>query len=511
MPGTRNSASLRSFNGLVVAAAVLALWSAAAVLWFHRHGYTLYYGDAEAHLNIARRVTDSRTPGAEQLGTVWLPLPHVLTAVLARSDKLWQSGLAGALPSACGFAALGVFLFLAARDLLGSTAAGAAAAGVIATNPNVMYLQATPMNEPLLYGSLAAVLFATVRLRQSPSLPWAVAAGVSLCAGTLVRYEAWFLVPFVCLYVLIRGGARRWTLALVAAALASLGPAAWLAHNRWYYGNALEFFNGPYAPRAIQAGLEYPGKGNWGQAWLYYRSAAALCLGQPLIWAAAAGAVVLLLRRTIWPLVLLLAPVAFYVWSVHSSETPVRVPNLWPNDYYNTRYGLVAILAAAFASAALVTLAPPRWRILVAAVVPVMAAAPLASQERWITWKESQVNSASRRAWTRQAADFLRAHYRKDAGIFMSFGDMTGICREAGIPLRETLTGDNGVQWLAAVARPDLFLREEWAIATGGDAVQSAILKARRRGPYYSLVKKIMVKGAPVFEIYRRGHYAEAE
>ena len=44
--------------------------------WCFERGYVLYYGDAEAHLNIARRIVDSRTPGPEQIGTVWLPLPH---------------------------------------------------------------------------------------------------------------------------------------------------------------------------------------------------------------------------------------------------------------------------------------------------------------------------------------------------------------------------------------------------------------------------------------------------
>jgi len=38
----------------------------------------LNYGDAVAHLHIARRVIDSRRPGLSELGSVWLPLPHLL-------------------------------------------------------------------------------------------------------------------------------------------------------------------------------------------------------------------------------------------------------------------------------------------------------------------------------------------------------------------------------------------------------------------------------------------------
>jgi hypothetical protein len=77
--------------------------------------------------------------------------------------------------------------------------------------------------------------------------------------------------------------------------------------------------------------------------------------------------------------------------------------------------------------------------------------------------------------------------------------------RQAGIPLRETLTGDNGPHWLGAVARPELFLWEEWAVAMGGDPVQTAINRAARAGPHYRLVRRIAVKNAPVIEIYRRG------
>ena len=36
--------------------------------------------------NIARRIVDSRTPGWYQLGTTWLPLPHLLMMPLVRND-----------------------------------------------------------------------------------------------------------------------------------------------------------------------------------------------------------------------------------------------------------------------------------------------------------------------------------------------------------------------------------------------------------------------------------------
>ena len=55
-------------------------------LFYFRHGDVLLYGDAVAHINIARRVFDSRTPGLLQLGTVWLPLPHLLILPVHRLE-----------------------------------------------------------------------------------------------------------------------------------------------------------------------------------------------------------------------------------------------------------------------------------------------------------------------------------------------------------------------------------------------------------------------------------------
>src|SRR5215471_4852599 len=117
MRGSKSSATSRTSNFALLAAVVvtLAAISLIAATWVHRHGYTLYYGDAEAHLNIARRVIDSRTPGPEQLGTVWLPFPHMAMLPFVGSDNAWQSGLAGAIPSAIAFVIAGTALFFAAR------------------------------------------------------------------------------------------------------------------------------------------------------------------------------------------------------------------------------------------------------------------------------------------------------------------------------------------------------------------------------------------------------------
>src|SRR4029077_9290277 len=136
--------------------ASLVLWFAACVsigsfLFYLRQGDVLLYGDAVAHINIARRVFDSRTPGLLQLGTVWLPLPHLLMIPFLLSDWAWRTGVGGAIPSLAVyvFCALGIFRLV--RSAVGFPSRPDTAVRIAAwiatliyvANPNLIYMQTT--------------------------------------------------------------------------------------------------------------------------------------------------------------------------------------------------------------------------------------------------------------------------------------------------------------------------------------------------------------------------------
>jgi hypothetical protein len=514
MRGSKSSAASRR-SSLAAVAALLAVAGIGAAWWCFSRGYTLYFGDAEAHLNIARRILDSRTPGPGQIGTVWLPLPHFLLIPFVLHDAWWRSGLAGVFPSVACFVIAGMFLFSAARRVYGGSGAALAVVLLFALNPNVLYLQATPMTEMPFLASLAALLWATLWFRDSQSL-WAVLiAAAASNAASLTRYEGWFLIPFVCLYFLIVSKRKPHAILFAAffAVMAALGPLAWLAHNQYYYSNALEFYNGPYSAGAIyqrqlaQGGFRYAGDHDWITAARYYFAASRWIAGWPLLLVGTSGVLAAMFgsaKRVLWPLFLLLLPPLFYVWSMHSAGTPIFVPDLSPYGWYNTRYAIAVVPFAAFAAAALVTLVPVRSQGKTSIVLALAIAGFWGfTRSSSISWKESEVNSEARRDWTAQAASFLAREYRPGSGVIFPFGDLTGVLREAGIPLRETLHEGNGVAFDAALARPDLLLRDvgmvEWGLAFSGDAVDAALQKAG-----YVPRKYIVVKGAPVVQIYHR-------
>jgi hypothetical protein len=199
----------RTGSGVWVVLALTA-WSAAAVWFFYSRGWLLYYGDAEAHLNIARRIFDSQTPGYDQIGTGWLPLPHWLMLPFAGVDEWWRSGIAGSISAAACFVAAGAFLFAAVRRVFESAAAAVAATALLALNPNLLYMQSTAMTEAVFLAALMALAYFSVRFRETQGWGAVVGAGIAACAGTLARYEGWFLIPFAALYLLGWPGGGAW-------------------------------------------------------------------------------------------------------------------------------------------------------------------------------------------------------------------------------------------------------------------------------------------------------------
>ncbi len=488
MPALKNSAasprsdSVRTgFPGVLptalVSLALLALVVLAAS-WCYRNGYILYYGDAQSHLNISRALIDSRTPGLDQFGTVWLPVLHLLCLPFVRSDWLWSTGLAGTIPVALCFVIAGTCFYLAAAESYRESYAAAVVVACFALNPNVLYLATIPMTEIVFLAGLALLLLSVLRFRRTGQLRW-IAAGIGASwLLTLTRYDGWFLIPVISLWFAISASKNKAIIFFSVAAAAGLAPLLWLAYNWWETGNALDFYNGPYSARAIQGSASYPGYRDWIVALHYYGTAAKLCSGLALVLLGVAGALCAYARRTLQPVLFLLLTPAFYVWSMHSSGgTPIHVPVLWPFTYYNSRYGIAVVPLCAFAAGAISLVLPVRFKKL-SILIPFLAAVPWLlppSKQNWICWKESDYNSIDRRAWTTAAAAYLQAHYHSGEGILTSTGDVTGIFCRTRIHLSETLNIGNGPMWFLATTRPDLYHPNTWAVVQQGDFLSKAL------------------------------------
>lgn len=220
-----------------ILAASAFLCGAGAWIWFLQQGLVLSHYDAKAHLVVARRVIDSITPGWQQIGAVWLPLPHLIQILPTQVDAFYRTGAFASLVSIVSFS---FTTWAAARLVLtmtGSALGAATAAALLITNPNLLYLQSTPMTEPLMLAIVFVVLLwlyqwiegvpADTRQASDKASPIPTPLGVAMFAAAWTRYEAWLILGAAlaaAAYALVRRGIA---VHRVAGALARL--AAWPA------------------------------------------------------------------------------------------------------------------------------------------------------------------------------------------------------------------------------------------------------------------------------------------
>lgn len=501
--------------------AVLAsLASVIAFLFYFRNGEILLYGDAVAHINIARRVFDSRTSGLLQLGTVWLPLPHLLMIPFLISKAAWQTGIGGSLPSMVAYVFGVAAVFRLARGTLaasGVTEATARATAGFATtifglNPNLLYLQSTAMTESLYLALfLWAIVYFSEFVRAVRGQDWSGPAkrmlwkcGGCLAGACLTRYDGWFLAAVIACVVAFMGwrsgsGEARRAVGMFLL-LAAAGPVLWLVYNGLVYRNVLEFANGPYSARAIeqrsvfQGSSPHPGTHNPLVAGFYFLKAGECNLAEGVLqrlWLllATLGLVPALLDRRLAGLFLLWVPLPFYVLSVAYGGVPIFVSSWWPRSLYNLRYGLQLLPAMAvflaLAAQYLVSVAPSRYgKWLFAALMGVVVAASYVAvwKAQPVCYREAWINSKTRLQAEHALAEQLLG-LPSDSTLLMYLGEHVGALQTAGIPLERTINegnhrvwkqpGDPEGLWERALADPGKYA--DFAIAFEGDPVWNAV------------------------------------
>jgi hypothetical protein len=479
-------------------AAISVLVSVVAVIFYFRHGAILLYGDAVAHINIARRVFDSRTPGIFQLGTVWLPLPHLLDIPLIANDWMWRTGLGASIPSMLAYVAgnLGIF-----RLLRGYASRATAWIGVLifALNPNLIYMQTTAMTEPLY---LAFFIWAVVYLAEFARYLTVDAerarrslerCAVMLCVAMLVRYDGWFLAAAAGLAALFTIWRSRQFAPPIRKAfinfllLTGLTAGLWLAYNYGNFHNAFEFATGPYSTRAIAQQSHtstmpsYPGEGHPRTAAIYFLKVSRLNISEGnleyllfnIAFVAALAAICFSRRH--WPALLLWIPVPFYVLSVAWASVPVFFPQWWPHSYYNVRYGLQMLPAVAVFGALafefLAKLMPARIPGIVI-VLAVAASYGSAWQKSPICLREAEVNGSARMAFEEKLALELKK-LPPGTTLMMECGAHPGALQNAGIHFRRVLREGNHPEWTMGLSDP--VHAADYLVAFQGDELSLAV------------------------------------
>ncbi len=518
-------------------AGIAFLVSFFSFLHYLQRGDLLLYGDAVAHINIARRVFDSQTPGLLQLGTVWLPLPHVLMIPFIFSTAMWQNGSGGSIPSMIAYVFGVVGIFSLVRNALDSDRrtkpaafiGAAAAAFAYGANPNLIYIQSTAMTESLYlalfiwsvayFAEFIRSLKETASQKADSGRTRSMRKALFRCAcclaaAELTRYDGWFLATVVGAAVAIlllrrwqNRGLRRATIKFLL--IISIAPSLWLAYNRLVYGSAFAFANGPYSAKAIEqrVGAPNPALHNAKVAAIYFLKSAQLNLADGnwgRFWLLAAFVALAISAWKVRPqlpaLLLLWAPLVFYAFSIAYGSVPLHVSTWWPFATFNQRYGLqllpmfavsvglltasIYLLPARYTSESSSTGGQHGWKLvamLLALVVVsygfVWTSGPQCLQEAQKNWRiRSPLNSSVERVVT---------HLPRNSMYLMDLGEHVGVMEQADVPLRQVINQDNHRSWKhpsdpdgfweRALADPARYV--DFVIAFDGDAVDLGVNK----------------------------------
>lgn len=504
--------------------------SAVAVLWSWRHDAMLNYGDAVAHMHIARRVFDSHRPGLTQLGSVWLPLPHLLLIPFVAVYSWWANGIAGMIPSALAFLAACSGLYRLARRWLRPLPA-AVTLVFFASNPNLLYLQTTAMTEPLFLCEMIwiAVLLVEWRSavessrRKSDRLLWWLS--LILIAAIFTRYDGWVLAFFAWTaigIVLLGLGRLRSRAFWLATILVAAAPVVWCVYNSLAFGDWLSFARGPYSAHAIELrtsvgpGPPHPGWHNpWVSLVFFVKAAemdtASLAWGNLLLAFSLLGTIWgwLIARRRAFSWILFLwLPVPFYAYAVSYGSVPIFLPVWWPHSFYNTRYGmeLLPALALGLGFGAHFFLGAarefkPRWTTAAAAILFALIGINFTGmlRQRPVTYVESLTNIEARRPFEQQIPPLLRALLARHPGgvILMDTSAYPQIVAFTGIPLRQTINESDKQFYRAALAAPAR--HAAIVLAFDGDPIDRAV-RAHPEG--LTRVRSFQSPGQPAATVY---------
>lgn len=472
-----------------------------------RLNYVLVYNDAASHLNIARRIIDSLTPGLAQIGTVWLPLPHLLMLPFVWSDFMWHTALAGSIVSMGAYVVSVVFIYKLIDLLTNNRLASILGTLILALNPNFLYLQTTPLTETLLIATIILSSYFLAKYIKTREILNLILTGAFVMFSTLIRYDGWFL--FLSLLILL----PTWSYFLLEkkrtegvffmfASIGGVGILLWLLWNLTIFGDALYFISGPYSARAQQTILQsvgqLPAKDNIYQSFFYFFWSVVSNNGMVITIISVLSALtipfILKDKKQLIVYLAILTPIAFNVLALFMGQSAMNVLQAPENPgLFNIRYGVLALPAMALI---LGTLASKHklftWIVMVALV---FQTGFFIFQGKPISLIDG-LRGLENTHYTVEASKWLSDNYQ-DGLILTSLASHDAFVARAGLPLKLYVHEGTREHWQQALKKPSTKVSYIALLSYPPDVVYKSLKDNSDFKENY-----IMVHSYGTFEIY---------
>ncbi|MFA9288652.1 MAG: hypothetical protein ACEQSA_02120 [Weeksellaceae bacterium] len=477
---------------------------------FLQNGLGLAYNDARSHLNIGRRVVEGLKPGFAQIGSVWLPLPHVLMIPTIWNDFMWHTGLAGALQSMIAFIATAYLIYRFLQHLGVSIFGRLMGVLIFITNINILYLQSTAMTELLLIATMTAASYYLLVWIEKQQMVDFIRTSFFVMLATLIRYDGWFLLfvtaMIVTIFIWKKSGykAAEGTF-LLFCTLGGFGVILWLLWNLIIFGDPLYFAFGPYSAHAQQTQLADAGilatEHNLPLSIKIYLYALIYNSNMFITLLGLAGAVVLYFDKKLKSkiklgTIALFAPLVFNVIALYFGHSVLFVQGISGNSWFNVRYGIMLVPSIAIFAGYLLDRARASVRIPLLVALSFVLLFSFVSYDA-VTIDDGRVGSSQKNVT--EVSGWLAENAKdKEGFILISAASHDAILFSSGLPMKKFIHEGTGDYWDSAIASPDRWAR--WIILRTNDD-NDQTFRLIKNTPGFKRYK--LIKTYPFADIYQ--------
>lgn len=449
---------------------ILAVISVSVFFIYYQNGLGLSYNDARSHLDIGRRVVEGLKPGIAQLGSVWLPLPHILMIPTIWNDFMWHSGLSGALVSMVSFVATAILIYLFLKELEVGILGRLIGVFVFIANLNILYLQSTAMTELLLIATMTVGGYELLLWFKKDNILNLVKSAFFVMLSTLVRYDGWFLFIFATALISIEVFRRRGYkvtegIIILFATLSGFGIFLWFLWNILIFKDPLYFALGPYSAHTQQEQLAIAGnlatKGNLLFSIKVYLYSVAFNCNTFIAVLGVVGAVIFWFDKKIKTstkiaAATLLAPLIFNILSLYLGQSVLFIQGLSGNTWFNARYGIMVMPSITIFVGYLISKASHLKYVLIGLMAFVLFFS-FANLDA-VVIDDARVGSSQKNV--KEVSGWLNKNAKDKKGfVLISAASHDAIIFSSGLPMKKFIHEGTGKYWEDATANPDRWAR----------------------------------------------------
>ncbi len=478
---------------LLITVVIATVCSIIGFIYYYHLGLIVQYNDSASHLDIARRIIDSLTPSFVQIGSTWLPLLHILILPFVANDFLWKTGIAGSfisMPSYI-FSAIGIFKII--EDISDDKVAAFIGALAFILNANMLYMQTTPMFEPLLIVTFIWSMYFLLKWSRNMQIGYLLLTAFFVLLATLTRYDGWFLfLGVVALVFGISWQKNGYQYAegkvLLFSVLGGFGMFLWLLYNQLIFGSFLYFAFNQYSAHSQQLLLEQmhqlPTKHNIILSFLIYGETVIYNCGLLLTILAILGlGYVLLTKKSNVVKIILLAlliPFVFNILALEQGHSVIWLPNLPPfnNTFFNVRYGIlmvpvIAIFVGILSEKKTIVKILVTVLILLQGITFYMNNSFAFSSNNIVLFRDSL---GGRSFVKNETSQWIHSNCA-DGLTLISSASNEAIIFHSGLSLKHYITEGTGSYWTKSLEHPSTFAKCIVISHSALDGVRKAILK----------------------------------